>query len=78
MKMSHKNYLTMREVAERLGVTKGRVSHFVSSGDLPYHHRFGQQLAFERSVVEKFARIPRKLGRPKKTFPSPKKAVDKA
>lgn len=70
------NYLTCAEVADELGVSKGRVSQFVAEGRLKAHP-VGRNLFFERSVVRKFAAQPRETGRPKKSAKNRQSAIAK-
>lgn len=63
--------LTTNDVAELLGVTPIRVRQFATEKDadgnarLPSHCVEGRHF-FERKIVEKFAKKPRKTGKPKK------------
>lgn len=59
------NYLTTEEVAEKLGVTPGRVRQFVYDERLKPKEKIGQVLFFDAKEVDKFASLPRKTGRPK-------------
>lgn len=59
------NYLTTEEVAERLGVTTGRVRQFHTEGRLP-SVKVGPVLLFEKSAVAAFQRQDRPNGRPRK------------
>lgn len=58
------NHLTVREVAEFLGVTEARVRQFVMERRL-VPDRVGQMLFFPREHVQEFAQQPRPTGRPK-------------
>jgi len=60
-------FLTTKDVAEKLGVTTGRVHHFVVEGRLKVFRKIGSLLFFNAKDVEDFAKSPRKNGRPKKT-----------
>jgi hypothetical protein len=65
MEMAIGNYLTTEEVAEKLGVTPGRVRQFVYDDRLKPKEKIGQVLFFDKDEVQKFAKLPRKTGRPK-------------
>lgn len=59
---------TVREAAEKLGVTTGRVRQWIAAGRLaasPVHSRLSEISARE---LTRFSRIPRRAGRPKKKF----------
>lgn len=58
------NFLTTRETAEIVGVSENRIRQFAVDGRLP-GQRIGIQLFFDRDVVRKFSKKPRKNGRPK-------------
>ena len=58
-------YLTTRDVANRLGVTPGRVRQFVVEQRLVVANRAGAMLFFRESDVEEFEKIERMTGRPK-------------
>lgn len=57
-------YLTTEEVADKLGVTPGRVRQYVTAKKLPVE-RVSGALFFPKDAVMQFARKPRKNGRPK-------------
>lgn len=57
-------YLTVAQVAERLGVSKGRVRQFLAWGDLP-SEIFGNMRVIPEVAVEEFEQKPRKAGWPK-------------
>ena len=57
------NLLTTAEVADRLGVTRGRVGQFVMDGRLRPKLRIGTNLLFDVKVVAAFEKVPRMRGR---------------
>lgn len=57
-------YLSVREAAEVLGVSRGRVHQFVCEGRL-HPSRIGNLLVFPAGEIDRFRRIPRLPGRPK-------------
>lgn len=59
------NYLTTEDVADKLGVTPGRVRQFVVDGRLVPEKKIGQVLFFDADKVAEFAEKPRNVGRPK-------------
>lgn len=61
------NYLTTADVAKKLGVTAGRVRHFVYEQRLPIAKKIGMVLFFDADEVAKFAEKERKTGRPKES-----------
>lgn len=66
-----KGYLTTKEVAERLGVTVGRVRQMIADGQLP-----AQKIGRDNFIKETDLKLvkDRKVGRPKGF--SPKKKTD--
>jgi len=65
MAMAIGNFLTTEDVAEKLGVTPGRVRQFVVAGRLEPDKKIGQVLFFDAEKVAEFAEKPRNVGRPK-------------
>lgn len=59
--ISNAQWLTVREVAEELGVTAGRVRQFVVEERLQAE-KFGNTLAISRGEVNRFARLQRLPG----------------
>ncbi len=57
------NYVSQTDAAERLGVSRQRVSQLVESGQLKSKEIAGRFVISE-SELERFAAIPRKGGRP--------------
>jgi len=57
-------YYSVREAAQALGVSRGRVHQFVCEGRLR-GERIGNVLVFRESEIKRFRRIPRTPGRPK-------------
>lgn len=72
MAVAIENHLTAIEVADRLGVTPGRVRQFHTEGRLRAV-KVGPLLLFERSAVEAFARQDRPQGRPANNSPKSRK-----
>lgn len=62
--MSVKGFLTTKEVAEKLGVSVGRVQQFIAEGRLPAT-KIGQTNLVKESDLKLVQ--DRKTGRPKKT-----------
>lgn len=58
-------YMTTQEVADLLGLTKGRVRALARAGKL-HGTRHGRDWLFIRDQVQDFARQPRPTGRPPK------------
>ena len=65
-------YMTTREAAERLGVTKARVDQLCKASRLKYV-MMGNVRLIERAGVEALAKTERKAGRPKKAPGAPAK-----
>ena len=61
--MSLKGFLTTKEVAERLGVSVGRIQQFIAEGRLPAT-KIGQTNLVKESDLKLVEN--RKIGRPKK------------
>ena len=59
------DYMTTREVADFLAVTKPRVDQLCEAGKLKYEMK-GNVRLFLRADVEAFAKLDRPVGRPKK------------
>lgn len=57
--------MTTKEVAERLGITRGRVHQLVDAGRLR-PQKAGPILLFYQHEIEDFAKVARPGGRPKK------------
>lgn len=57
--------MTTQEVADLLGITRGRVRALARNGTLPAT-RHGRDWLFLRDQVHDFARQPRQTGRPPK------------
>jgi len=57
-------YYSVREAAQILGVTRGRVHQFVCEGRLKAE-KIGNILVFRESELQRFKDIPRTPGRPK-------------
>lgn len=66
MSMAIGPYLTTEEVADILGVNQSRVHQFVGEGRISPVRRVGRMLLFDRKMVAKLAKQPRRTGRPKK------------
>jgi excisionase family DNA binding protein len=58
--------LSVREVAQVLGVSERRVRALVEGGRLPAIRVGARTYAILRSEVERFAKVPRQTGRPPK------------
>jgi excisionase family DNA binding protein len=65
--------LTTQEVAERLGVTVGRVHHFISEGRLPSAEKKGRDYLIDDKDLKLVKN--RKPGRPKLKRTSAKKEL---
>lgn len=60
-------YYSMREAAQRLGLSKGRIHQFITEGRLR-SERIGNILVIPESELERFAAQERKPGRPKSKY----------
>lgn len=63
MATKQREYLTVREAAESLGVSGGRVRQFLLEGRLD-GQKFGISWMIEREEVERFKQIDRDPGNP--------------
>lgn len=57
-------YYSVREAANILGVSRGRVHQFVCEGRL-HAQKLGNVLVFSETELKRFQEIPRSPGRPK-------------
>jgi excisionase family DNA binding protein len=64
MKMPTENLLTVREAAEKLGVKIAMVNRYCKTGRLPAT-KLGHQYVIESKDLKEFAKIDRRVGRPK-------------
>jgi excisionase family DNA binding protein len=67
MAMAIGNLLETQEAAEVIGVSPGRIYQLVNEGRITPSKRIGISMLFEKSEVERFKKIPRIMGRPKKS-----------
>lgn len=67
MKTTINNLITAVEAAEIIGVTSVRVRRIALEGRLATIELGGRKF-FDRKEVERFSRLPRPTGRPKKKF----------
>ncbi len=62
------DWITIREAAELIGLTKRRVQVLVKAGRIPAR-KVGFQFLLPRTAVDAFASVPRDPGRPPKPLP---------
>lgn len=65
--MSIGNYLTVDEAAAKIKVTGGRIYQYITDGRFKTIRKIGKSILLDKEEVDKFAKIPRVLGRPKKS-----------
>lgn len=56
---------TSPEAAKILGVTSARIRQILGDGLLPGAFRWGKEWVIPRDSLKEFAKVPRKIGRPK-------------
>lgn len=61
--ISNESFLTTAEAAKRLGVSPGRVRHFLAEGRIQAR-KFGRDWAIPATVVAEFAKQERRVGNP--------------
>ncbi len=66
-------HLTTAEAAKRLGVNPSRISQFVTEERLEVAARVGTTMFFLPEEIARFAKVPRKTGRPKENGHSPQR-----
>lgn len=66
--MLNGKYLTTQDIAKKLRVSVGRIRQFVAEKRIKVAMKIGNVNFFDPENVEKFARIERKTGKPKKSI----------
>lgn len=65
--MSIGKYLTTKEAADAAGVSVGRIYQLANGGRIQVAERIGMAMLFDKAEVERFKKIPRIMGRPRKS-----------
>ncbi len=66
MQMTLGDFFTVKDVAQKLKVSVGRIHQLITDGRITPVKKIGNYNFFDKESVEKLAKTPRKTGRPKK------------
>lgn len=66
MSITINQYMTAKEAAKAIKISVGRLYQLVNAGRIDVAERVGMAMLFRKAEIEKFAKTPRIMGRPKK------------